>query len=82
MVPPVVRVRQGVISTRKGQDITLSCAGKGHPNPRITWSKKVRKLLEGNMDGPFVRHELHPVTATIGIFPLAHCKSIHFGHMC
>ena len=43
MVPPAVQAmpRQGRIETRKGKDITLRCSGKGNPNPRITWSKKV-----------------------------------------
>ena len=43
MVPPAVQPmpRAGVIRTRKGKNITLRCAGKGNPNPRISWSKQV-----------------------------------------
>ena len=43
MVPPAVQAmpRAGVIRTRKGKNITLRCAGKGNPNPRISWSKQV-----------------------------------------
>ena len=46
MVPPAVQAmpRQGRIETRKGKDITLRCSGKGNPNPRITWSKKVYNI--------------------------------------
>ena len=46
MVPPAIQPmpRQGIIRTRKGKNITLRCAGKGNPNPRISWSKQVRKL--------------------------------------
>ena len=45
MVPPAVQAmpREGLIVTRKGQDVTLRCSGRGNPNPRITWSKKVRR---------------------------------------
>ena len=45
MVPPAVQAmpREGLIVTRKGQDVTLRCSGRGNPNPRIEWSKKVRK---------------------------------------
>ena len=43
MVPPAVQAmpREGIIDARKGQDLTLRCSGRGNPNPRITWSKKV-----------------------------------------
>ena len=43
MVPPAIQPmpRQGIIRTRKGKNITLRCAGKGNPNPRISWSKQV-----------------------------------------
>lgn len=43
LVPPAVQAmpREGIITTRKGNDVTLRCAGRGNPNPRITWTKKV-----------------------------------------
>ena len=46
MVPPAVqsKPREGLIVTRKGQDVTLRCSGRGNPNPRITWSKKVKSM--------------------------------------
>ena len=46
MVPPAIQAmpREGKIMTRKGQDVTLRCSGKGNPNPRITWSKKVHVM--------------------------------------
>ena len=54
MVPPAVQPmpRAGVIKTRKGKNITLRCAGKGNPNPRISWSKQVRFIDNG-------RHNFH-----------------------
>ena len=47
MVPPAVqsKPREGLIVTRKGQDVTLRCSGRGNPNPRITWSKKVKSIV-------------------------------------
>ena len=47
MVPPAIQPmpRQGIIRTRKGKNITLRCAGKGNPNPRISWSKQVGYIL-------------------------------------
>lgn len=42
LVPPAVQAmpRDGIVSTRKGDDVTLRCSGRGNPNPRITWTKK------------------------------------------
>jgi len=50
MVPPAVqsKPREGLITTRKGQDVTLRCSGRGNPNPRITWSKKTGLLPSGH----------------------------------
>ena len=43
LVPPAVQPmpRAGIVRTRKGKNVTLRCAGKGNPNPRISWSKQV-----------------------------------------
>ena len=41
LVPPAVVVRDKLVTERKGEDVTLRCAARGNPNPRITWTKKV-----------------------------------------
>ena len=41
LVPPAVVVRDKTVTERKGEDVTLRCAARGNPNPRITWTKKV-----------------------------------------
>ena len=46
MVPPAIQPTKRVIKSRKGKNITLRCAGKGNPNPRISWSKKVNVCLK------------------------------------
>lgn len=63
MVPPAVQAmpRGGVVSTRKGKDVTLRCAGKGNPNPRITWSKKGGLLGNGRKDQEGLSLELKNV---------------------
>ena len=40
-MPPAVVVRDKTVTERKGEDVTLRCAARGNPNPRITWTKKV-----------------------------------------
>ena len=44
LVPPAVVVRDKLVTERKGEDVTLRCAARGNPNPRITWSKKVGEV--------------------------------------
>ena len=44
LVPPAVVVRDKLVTERKGEDVTLRCAARGNPNPRITWTKKVGEV--------------------------------------
>ena len=72
MVPPAVQAmpREGLIVTRKGQDVTLRCSGRGNPNPRITWSKKVRNVIPRTTTEEEATFDyLHLATLQSGLLP-------------
>jgi len=43
LVPPAVQrmPQEGAVTVMADQDVTLRCAGRGNPNPKIIWKKKV-----------------------------------------
>ena len=51
-MPPAVVVRDKLVTERKGEDVTLRCAARGNPNPRITWTKKVGDTVLQLIQGP------------------------------
>ena len=41
LIAPQIQAKESKVRLRKGENYTLWCSAHGHPNPRISWTKKV-----------------------------------------
>ena len=41
LIAPQIQAKESKVRLKKGENYTLRCSAHGHPNPRITWTKKV-----------------------------------------
>ena len=41
LIAPQIQAKESKVRLRKGENYTLRCSAHGHPNPRISWTKKV-----------------------------------------
>ena len=41
LMAPQVQAKESKVRLKKGENYTLRCSAHGHPNPRISWTKKV-----------------------------------------
>eukprot|EP00090_Calanus_glacialis_P044461 TRINITY_DN7935_c0_g1_i1.p1 TRINITY_DN7935_c0_g1~~TRINITY_DN7935_c0_g1_i1.p1 ORF type:complete len:540 (-),score=51.18 TRINITY_DN7935_c0_g1_i1:141-1760(-) len=44
LIAPQIQAKESKVRLKKGENYTLRCSAHGHPNPRITWTKKVGSI--------------------------------------
>ena len=42
LIAPQIQAKESKVRLKKGENYSLRCSAHGHPNPRISWTKKVR----------------------------------------
>jgi len=44
LIAPQIQAKENKVRLKKGENYTLRCSAHGHPNPRISWTKKVGSI--------------------------------------
>ena len=69
LMAPQIQAKESKVRLKKGENYTLRCSAHGHPNPRISWTKKVQYSFK-----KIISHDNINIKFLIEMFNLLNCQ--------